>query len=203
MLDRLLDVRSVQRGVGDAPPGRQPATRGLEDHAVVFYSDDQELLTGLARYVLDGLAADEGVIVVATPAHRAALSTVLEGVGVLGGDQVTWADAAATLAALSRDGVPDADGFADIVAPVIARAADTHGAVRIYGEMVALLWEAGDPGGALHLEAIWNDERVRQPFALLCGYRTSDPDDTLTTARFAEVCALHGTLLRPGVGLVA
>jgi hypothetical protein len=53
-------------------------TKGLpephHDHAVQFYRDEDSLLTTLSRFVRDGLTARQPVVVIATAAHREALT---------------------------------------------------------------------------------------------------------------------------------
>ena len=44
------------------------------------------------------------------------------------------------------------------------------GSVRLYGEMVAVLWQQGDEPGALALEAMWRDYLAKRPMPLLCTY---------------------------------
>lgn len=51
---------------------------------------------------------------------------------------------------------------------VISRAAEGRPRVRIFGEMVALLWAEGMNDAALGLEGLWNDLRKLRPFSLLC-----------------------------------
>ena len=63
--------------------------------------------------------------------------------------------------------------------------------MRVYGEMVALLWEDGNVTGAIELERMWNGLGAEVPFSLFCAYPThlmSGPDDA---DDFAEVCHLH------------
>ena len=67
--------------------------------------------------------------------------------------------------------------------------------VRIYAEMVAVLWDAGQVGLAVELEALWNGLGALLPFALLCAY----PSRLMTRARkppdaVREVCLLHSAV---------
>jgi hypothetical protein len=58
--------------------------------------------------------------------------------------------------------------------------------VRVFGEMVALLWADGDRNGALVLEELWNDLTRRMSFPLLCAYParffSTDPSSILNLA---------------------
>ena len=130
----------------------------VEGHVVHFTDDDEELIAALARFAGAGLAAGEGVLVVATPDHRAALEAALreDGRDLEG---LVALDAAATL-----DRIRDEDGriaptpFFEVVGPALADAADMPGGhVRVFGEMVGILCAAGEPAAALELEALWNE----------------------------------------------
>ena len=68
--------------------------------------------------------------------------------------------------------------------------------VRIFGEMVALLWDEGNVAAALILEEWWNDLAAEQEFTLLCAYPHSVLDlASLTTV--GRVCDLHSDVLPP------
>ena len=42
--------------------------------------------------------------------------------------------------------------------------------IRVYGEMVDLLWQEGNSDGAIRLEILWNQLASAYEFSLLCGY---------------------------------
>ena len=42
--------------------------------------------------------------------------------------------------------------------------------IRAYGEMVDVLWKAGQTAAAIQLEMLWNQLAQTHQFALLCGY---------------------------------
>jgi hypothetical protein len=54
-------------------------------------------------------------------------------------------DAAAVLTRFMVAGRPNASRFRETVGPLVDRAAEGGRRVRVYGEMVALLWDDGDP----------------------------------------------------------
>ena len=169
-------------------------------HAVSFYERDAELVGTLARFVDEGLALDERVIVVATEAHRNGLDALLRhhGVDTAGerdSGRLVLVDARETLDSILVGGVP-ADGFRAHVTTMIRDALSDGRPVRAFGEMVALLWEVGDVTGALDLEERWNRLQDEMPFELLCAYPTA----ALGDARLADVndiCAAHSSVLPP------
>ena len=63
--------------------------------------------------------------------------------------------------------------------------------VRVYGEMVALLWAAGDTDAAIALEGLWNELAETHEFALLCAYPMSAFKNAAGAAAFEQVCGTH------------
>lgn len=83
--------------------------------------------------------------------------------------------------------------FADIVGSLIVRArGESTRQVRVFGEMVALLWADGDRNGALVLEELWNDLTRRMSFPLLCAYPASFfSTDAESVTHVADISSLH------------
>lgn len=170
-------------------------------HSVSFYDHDHEVVELVARFAADALGLDERVVIVATPAHRSGIDELL---GFLDVDaaheraagRLVVLDAATTLATFLVDGAPDPDLFAASIGGVLDEASAGGATVRVFGEMVGLLWEAGNVTGALELETLWNDLIERRRFELLCAYSTA----SLGTVRLADlggICARHTRLLPP------
>ena len=168
---------------------------------MTFYEQDDELADVLARFVTEGLALGERVIVVATAPHRAALDTALRDRGFDPGehraaDRLVTLDARSTLDAVLLDGALNAELFATMAGGMITDALEDGTRVRAYGEMVALLWERGDVSGALELEELWNALQADHEFDLLCAYPTSALGDA-RLGDVSEVCSLHTQVLPP------
>jgi hypothetical protein len=80
-------------------------------------------------------------------------------------------DARDTLATFMTNDVPDAERFASSMCDVIARACrgrDGCG-VRIYGQMVDILWGEGRYDAAIRVEMLWSQLAVARAFSLMCG----------------------------------
>jgi anti-sigma regulatory factor (Ser/Thr protein kinase) len=172
------------------------------DHAVAFYDDDADLISCLADFVGDGLRLDEGVLVVATPAHREALAQSLAQRGLdvealQASGRYTALDAAELLQSFLVGGSPVPALFARHVGGMLARAAAGGRPVRVFGEMVALLWSRGDVVAALELEALWNDLARDRRFLLLCAYPAATLTERDELAPLAGVCHEHSALLAP------
>jgi hypothetical protein len=177
------------------------------DHLVAFYEDDRFLVDAIAAFADDGLRRGETVLVVVTAEHRAALEVVLasagheveaaghvrldEGLSSGGTGCYLAVDAADRLATFVQDGELDVERFHRDVGGWLEELTADGGRVRVYGEMVALLWEAGHLATALQLEDLWNDLIARHRFPVLCGYPMRGFDDDETTALFHTVCERH------------
>jgi hypothetical protein len=164
------------------------------DHEVSFYDHDVDVVVEVARFVTHGLAAGEHVIVLATPEHRAAIEALLPSEALRMPGRYVALDAADVLATFMVDGTPDEDSFRRSVGAIVADAAGAP--VRVFGEMVALLWEEGNVAAAVRLEALWNEIAYLHRFALLCAYPMSAlAGATLTEA--THVCYLHSRVNPP------
>src|SRR5688572_10138413 len=134
------------------------------------------------------------------PEHRALFSSALLAAGIdvdtacAAGD-LTMLDAAETLDRFMIDGSPDPSAFTDAVGALIRAHGDEGRQVRIYGEMVAWLWDVGNVTGAIELERLWNDLGARVPFSLFCAYPSRIASDPHAAHALAEVCHLHSNIV--------
>jgi PAS domain S-box-containing protein len=149
------------------------------EHIAQLYSSDTALIESLRIFAMHGLSRREAVFLVLTPPHRDLLLQRLAADGFdVGGLQddgeLLVRDAATLLASITRDGMPDEALFATNVGDVIeqARSGGTR-KVRVFGEMVNLLWRSNTPA-AIRLEELWNDLIARSELSLFCAYSTSD-----------------------------
>jgi anti-sigma regulatory factor (Ser/Thr protein kinase) len=171
-----------------------------QGHVVQFYAHDGELAAGTGRYLAEALAAGCAVVVVATPAHWQAFESYLAGADVdiaaaRADGRYQAIDAAALLHRFTVAGEVDPASFEAEVGHVIRTAGAAGRPVRVYGEMVALLWAAGQLNAALELEGLWNDLAEDIPFGLYCGYPESPAAGADQRAALAEVCRLHAAVV--------
>jgi hypothetical protein len=164
-------------------------------HAVRFYENDKSLAQIVAGFLADGFAANEPGIVVATPDQRAALvrQLVVKGLDVVElqrSGQLTLLDAEETLSTFMVDGEPDSISFAIRMSEVVRRACG--GTVRIFGQMVDVLWQRGQHDAAIRLEVLWNELAHTEAFSLLCGYAIGH---FYKDANFDAVCAQHSQVV--------
>ncbi len=175
-----------------------PGQAGTDQHGhvVQFYAHDAELAAGAGHYLAEALADGCAVVVVATPAHRQLFESYLAAADVdvaaaRAGGRYQAIDAAALLHRFAAAGQVDAASFEAEVGHVIKTAGATGRPVRIYGEMVAVLWDAGQLNAALELEGRWNDLARDIPFGLYCAYAESPGAEADQSAALTEVCRLH------------
>jgi PAS domain S-box-containing protein len=178
--------------------------RDSTGHVVQFYCDDDFLLGALQRFIGSALGAGDAAIVIATREHREGLAQRLKSGGValdraLAQGRYIALDAAATLSQFMVDGSPDATRFADTVGKVVAGAgvAAQGESIRIaaFGEMVTLLWTAGNPQAAIKLEQLWNDLAREHSFALRCAYPMGVFNKAEHIEPFSQICREHSAVI--------
>lgn len=173
---------------------------GPRDHLVQVYECDEELIETAGEDLVDGLQAGEVAIVIATGPHRRAFETAIAEARIdvaearESGRLVTL-DAGDTLDRFLLDGWPDEEAFDAVVGTMVRRAAEGGRGVRAFGEMVALLWDAGDVLAAIQLEALWNQLGQQVAFSLFCGYPAPAVAHDTNSDAFAEVCRLHSAVI--------
>ena len=169
---------------------------GDNEHFVQFYETDSHLVESVTGYLERGVAAGEGMIVVATRDHRARIQEKLAERGLAnsatnGSGQCIWLDAAETLAKFMVNGSLDRDRFRKVAGETVVQAAQGRHRVRVFGEMVALLWADGDRKRAHELEELWNELAKTLSFTLYCAYPMSGFGGESDGTPFAEVCTSH------------
>ena len=156
----------------------------------------------VAGFAGPALNAGDAAVVVATADHRLAFEAALARSGVdmtgaVASGRYLSFDAAELLESFMVDGAPDPLCFADTAGRVIQRAGAGGRRVRIYGEMVALLWDAGDVVSAIALEDLWNDLAQEWDFMLLCAYPMRAFENSDSGTAFRQICDQHSTVI-PG-----
>lgn len=176
-------------------------------HAVRFYDNDKSLSHIVAEFLADGLAAGEPAIVVASPAQRAAIvrelvARHLDVVQLQRSGDLVLLDAEDMLSTFMTNGDADDESFKDGMCEVIKRACRgrTDCTVRIYGQMVDLLWKDGKHKAAIHLEMLWNQLANTEAFSLMCGYAMGH---FYKDAALHEICRHHTHVIEVDGGAAA
>jgi signal transduction histidine kinase len=185
---------------------QRPPLPGPSHHTVQFYEDEAFLCDHVAAYVAAGLQDGEPVCVVATADHLAAFAAGLtrRGADVAGArarGQLVWLDAHEMLSTFMVGEMPEWQPFRDTFGDVLDKLSATAGRgdprprVRVYGEMVDVLWRSGRQLAALRVEDMWNDLARLYPMALLCAYDMGNFRHTADAKAFREVCDGHTHVL--------
>jgi hypothetical protein len=164
-------------------------------HAVRFYESDRALSRIVVEFLNEGFEAGNPGIVVATPAQRGAIvrqlcARSLDVAQLLRSDDLVLLDAKDTLSVFMANGKPDGEKFKEIMSDVITKACRGRAdcTIRIYGQMVDVLWQTGEHDAAIRLEMLWNQLANTHAFSLLCGYAMGQ---FYKDANFADICSLH------------
>jgi hypothetical protein len=164
-------------------------------HAVRFYESDRSLAMIVADFLNGGFGDGEPGIIVATPTQRAAVLRELttrsvDVVELQRSQTLIMLDAHDTLATFMIDGKPDEAKFMSGMSEVIERACKGRSdcTVRIFGQMVDVLWQQDEHDAAIRLEMLWNQLAQTKSYSLLCGYAMGQ---FYKDAKLDEVCAQH------------
>jgi len=180
------------------------------DHHVVhlYGRNDGHLVRGIAAYAAEGLRRQEPVLIVATKGHALAVRHQLEDDDVdvaeaMEQGSLRFVDAEAFLQQLVGNAGPRWEVFRDIVGGMLGdiRASRPGCHIRVFGEMVGLLWTSGRRLEAEQLEACWNRLQETERFSLFCAYPVDPFDDMLEPSALeglfgshSHACAGNGTL---------
>ena len=143
------------------------------DHLVLLHEDERLLVDAVALYAQAGLGRNEGVMLVATVPHLRAVEARLEAAelpvqGLTSVGQLVTAPVGELLVAFMRAGLPDAEPFEAAIVDLIRKLRTAgYRRIRVFGEMVDLLWRCNLPA-AVRLEELWNDLARREPLSLFC-----------------------------------
>jgi hypothetical protein len=170
------------------------------EHLVQIYDGESAFLNSLEGFIAGGLRGGEGVVVIATPDHLAALEDRLRAGGSMNlaspsiRDRYIALDADQVLSSFMVDGWPDDALFDAVVSRLLERAGEGGRRVRAFGEMVALLWQRGNAGATVRLEHLWHKLCHERGFSLFCAYPrigfTQDAD-----AAIKEICDAHSMVV--------
>ena len=173
---------------------------GDGEHVVQFYDRDADLVRAVGDYLIRAVSEGEAAIVIATEPHRRDFEAELMAGGIdvaraVADGSLVWLDAAQTLASFVHEGVVDPARFRACLGPMVRAAQHGGRPLKAYGEMVALLWDAGDVLGAIEVEKLWNALGREERFALWCGYHTRSVGGDEHADALHEVCHLHSAVV--------
>jgi len=157
-------------------------------HIVYSYTNDAHLADAVCLFAGAGLQKGEAVLLVLSATHHAPVRQGLERQGFNLAEleetgQLTCENAKNLLASFMFEGVLDEHKFKTKIARMIEKAkmgsgSRKHGLVRVFGEMVDLIW-APHPKATERLEELWNEVIQIHSVPLLCAYSLAGTTNTL------------------------
>jgi hypothetical protein len=157
--------------LGSMLEGPEPA-----HHLVQFYGrDHQALIRNVGRFLRAGLRRGDGLLAVGTLEHSCGFAFELRSQPryqqAVGQGRLLFLDAQLTLGQCLADGVLSWNRFIATVGSALEELRSrVRGPIRIFGEMVGLLWVAGRVDAAVQLEEFWNRLLEGQQASLFCAY---------------------------------
>lgn len=168
----------------------------------LYQADESALIANVVAYLAEGFQHGDGVLVIAGPQHRRAflrrLKTLVPAAGPNAPESpVSFLDAQATLDRFMTGDQPDWNLFESTISGPLrqlqSRARSRH--VRAYGEMVGLLWTAGQKSGAIRLEEFWNKIIATSGCSLFCGYPVDIFDPEFQSPEVHQLLQAHTHLI--------
>jgi hypothetical protein len=175
------------------------------EHAVQVYDELDELAESVGRFLVAGFQSGAPAILIASSHHRRRFAAELEArnwdprrleqQGLL-----TVRDAEQTLAGFMNGERPSQKEFERIVGGLFDAVASRFpdATIRAFGEMVDVLWHAGQAGAAVELEELWDQLQQTRRFALLCAYHLDVFDVDVQLKALPDIFRAH-TRVRPVV----
>jgi hypothetical protein len=155
----------------------------MSPHIVHMHHDRGFLLDAVADYFETGARQGEIGIVIARPEFRETLTQRVPGLKML--------DAERTLALFMVGDMPVWNRFHAVIGGLIAEMRLEHDGVRAYGEMVDILWQAGNKKGAIKLEEFWNELGRLQTFSLFCAYQLDSLEECACGGAMDSISRVH------------
>jgi signal transduction histidine kinase/ActR/RegA family two-component response regulator len=168
-------------------------------HLVQFYENDGFLVDALTRWFADGLNGGDSCVFVGTESHRIRLQEKLADRGfdldgLRTGRRFVCLDAAQVLSTFMVDEWPNEGLFIRAIEGVLGRVSKPR-EIRVFGEMVALLWADGKRQAAVRLEEMWNAFMKTHALSLCCAYPLHSFSCDADASLFLKVCAQHTQVL--------
>jgi hypothetical protein len=166
------------------------------NYIVEVFRHQSGKVKSVAQYITDGLNNGEAVAIIARPFLRKALIDCLvpQGVDVQScKDQgkIKFLDAEFLLSSLWFDDGIDAEAFEKFVSDPLRVMKQKYDKIRIFGEMVNLLWQKGAYAEAMQLEDSWNALFKKFEFSLLITYSLNHLDPSTFDEALEQICRCH------------
>jgi hypothetical protein len=166
-----------------------------KDHFVQFYENEEILCETVIKFVLEGIANAEGVVLVVAQSHmnrfEERLRQVMDIEKELSKGQLLILDADKMLNQFIVAEGCDAGRFQALIGSLMSKLCMRFAKIRAFGEMVNILCEKQNFSAAIYLEHLWNDLASKYHFSLLCGYRLANFKDKRWQTQLRQICHVH------------
>ena len=169
-------------------------------HRVEVCPTDDSQVETVIRYLMEGFRNNEAMIVIAKPALRSAVMSQLVLLGldpqaIKSQGQIRFFDADFLISRFTINGVLDEEFFQEYVGTHLEILRLGFGKVRIFGGMVALLWDQGKHSEAMQVEEFWCNLLQKHDAMLLCSYSLSHIEPSAYQESLDFICKCHNHLL--------
>jgi signal transduction histidine kinase len=171
-----------------------------DEHFVQFYESEDFLIDSITNFVISGFDSGETVLVLATASHLNSLRgrllamqisvEQLEAVG-----RFVVLDAEKVHADLTVDGVLNRERFNQFFGGLLSQARDARRPIRVFGELVAVLWAQGKYATAIQVEELWNRLKNQTQFSLFCAYPLQGFAGKDLTEPLKQICLTHSRII--------
>ena len=201
----LVDEKSIEGAIVQTLSGLQTAESKNDGHYVHFYEDDEFLIEAISSFIGRGIRDGDSVLILATAAHREGLrkKLVSEGIDLAGLQErglFTSIDAGEILSRVMIDGTLDENLFLEIVGDLVGQGMKSSDGIRVFGELVALLVDAGKEETAIRVEQLWNRIGRDHFISIFCAYPIKGIQSAPQKDAFLRICNEHAEAI-PGEGL--
>jgi len=158
-------------------------------HIVYPCADETRIAEAVTTFTIAGIQKGDAVVLVTTEPRQKMIEAQLAAEGnavaeLQATGQLAFVDAETLLSVFMADGMPDAGMFKNRVGQMIDRASVNPATgrprkVRIFGEMVSLLYMNSNTPAATRLEEFWEEMVAAHSIALFCAYSLKMDSDRL------------------------
>lgn len=169
------------------------------EHVIQLYDNEASFIQTLGGFVEDGCNAQEPCLIIAMAEHLYDLEACLVSRGhnideLLASNKYFPFVAEDILAGFMVNGWPDEDLFFKKINALLAPFRNNNIKVRVFGEMVAILWAQGNYPATIQLEQLWNKFCKNENLCLFCAY----PKDIFSVAHanaLQHICGAHTKII--------
>jgi hypothetical protein len=170
-------------------------------HIVLPYTEEKSIVAAVSFFAAEGLKRGEAVLLVTTPLHSMAIEENLQAARfnldqLKRHERLIILDAGFLLDRILVDGMPEPSRFHKAVSKIVvsSRCNSPSGNIRLFGEMVSLLYRH-NLQAAIRLEELWNGVIDRYSVPLLCTYELNGSPEHRREAFPKPLQAAHTHML--------